>query len=273
MVGGASLRRHLLGVRVFVCATLASVALGGAGCAPEVTGPAQTALSANFEPTLVIPTVPPEAIHDYADALVTTDGEALVQFVERRVGQDNVDAENREFLRTPGATGTTTLKRIRFANAEKIAFVLRRGPEARALVVDRTEGDNLVVPIPWVALVLNVTGTNPDDLKTWQEEIARRVATAGRATGIVLFPNGNAMAVIVGVESVPGDDADTQLVALARFMKAGSYSPDTWGPKLNGGNDSVVSTRKMNGHAGVSARDILRTGGSPATPPTPGSTL
>ena len=112
---------------------------------------------------------------------------------------------------------------------------------------------------------MNVEGLNPDELKTWYRELGRRLATAGRATSIVLFPNENAMAVIVAVVSAPGNDADVQLVAMTRFMRAGSYAADAWGPKLNGA--SRVTIKKMNGHAGVSVRDFLRAGGGSAPAP------
>jgi hypothetical protein len=234
---------------------------------PQHTSP----LSPNFEPVLVDPTVPPEEIHDDADTFVTADGEAMVKFVAGRVGQENLGEQNRTLLRTRGPRGSTALSRLWFTKVKKTAFVLRSEREARALVVDRAPNDNLVPPLPWMSLVLYVEGPSPTELGDWYRELARRVATAGRATGIVLFANGNAMAVGLEVQPVPGDDADIQIVARTRFMRAGSFTPDAWGPQIGGAGK--VGTNKMNGHAGVSVRDILAGGRTAPTPPAGAPTL
>jgi hypothetical protein len=256
-------------------AAFALLALWAAACDPQAAAPPQaptqaslqdpSSLSAGFEPALVDPTVPAEDIHDDADILVTTDPEALIQFVDRGVGQDRVDEENRSLLRAPVPDGREVFTRFWFTSSPSVAFVLRTARDARALIMRRTERYTPVPWISWIADVLNVAGPNPDELKPWYQEIGRRLATADRATAIVLFPNGNAMAVIVGVVSAPGNDADVQLVALTRFMRAGSYAAGAWGPALSGATH--VTTRKMNGHAGVSVRDFLRAGGPSAPPP------
>ncbi len=251
------------------------MALCAAGCDPQGTAPPQTpsqvslpdpaSLSANFEPALVDPAVPAEDIHDDADVFVTTDVDALINFVEQ--GQESVDEGNRSLLRAPVPNGIEAFTKFWFEKTRRVAFILRNARDARALVITRTGTDNLVPWISWISTVLQVEGSNPDELKTWYRELGRRLATAGRATAIVLFPNGNAMPVIVGVVSAPGNEADVQLVALTRFMPAGSYAADAWGPKLNGATH--VTTRKMAGHAGVSVRDFLRAGGGSAPAPAP----
>ena len=107
--------------------------------------PDPASLSADFEPALVDPAVPPEAIHDDADMLVTTDGDALLNFVER--DQDSVDDGNRSLLRTPVRSGTEAFTKFWFAKTRRVAFILRNARDARALVITRTETDNLV---PWI---------------------------------------------------------------------------------------------------------------------------
>jgi hypothetical protein len=205
-------------------------------------------------------------VPDTVTFYVTTDGDALVGYIEQQVGRENLRDADRTMLRTRVPSGRTALSKLWFAHANKVVFVLRSPNEARAVVLPRSEAGHLVPPVSWMSLVLNVAGPPSDELGRWYREMARRIATAGRATGIVQFPNGNAMAVIVGVQPVPGDDADAQLVSVTRFMRAGSFAADAWGPAVSGAKD--VTTKKMNGHDGVSIRDLLRSGGTSAPPPT-----
>ena len=206
---------------------------------------------------------------DAPASYVTRDNDGLVAFIERQVGPENLYAANRAMLLTPMRKGQATLTKISFARGNKVAFVLRRPNESRAVVVSRSEAGHLVAPVSWMSLVVDVRGPSSDDLGTWYREMARRVATAGHATGIVQFANGNAVAVMVAVLRVPGDDADAQLAAVTRFMRAGSFSAEAWGPAVGGA--ARVSTKKMNGHDGVSICDVLRSGGvsSPASSAVP----
>jgi hypothetical protein len=48
-------------------------------------------------------------------------------------------------------------------------------------------------------------------------------------------------------------------------MPAGSFAVDAWGPAINGA--SKITTNKMNGHAGISIRDVLQNALTPAPPP------
>jgi hypothetical protein len=92
------------------------------------------------------------------------------------------------------------------------------------------------------------------------------VGTAGHATGIVVFNNGDAEAVSLTLQPVPRVSNDVQLVATTRFLYAGSYTADEWGPRLGG--SAGVSERKMNDHDGISLQDLLKSARATRTPGT-----
>jgi hypothetical protein len=243
-------------------AALAALIVCGAGCAGEATVTTRAPTSAfntsplavDFDPILVDPVVPAEDVHDAADAFVAASGEELLRYVRELTGPEGASDASR--LLGPVPKGSAALSRLWFSRTKKVAFVLRTVGQAKAFVVNRGEGDALVPPIAWMSAALTVEGVRPNEVNAWYREMARRVATNGRATGIALAPNSNAIAIIVAVQPVPGDDADVQLVARTRFMHAGTFSAGMWGPALRGVTN--VGTRKLNGHAGVSVRDILR---------------
>lgn len=254
-----------VGVCSVVACAQANTAAPHSGTSPSTpSAPQPTPLSANFEPVLVRPTIAAEDVPDAPASYDAVDGDALVGFLDQQIGAKTLHDADRTMLRTPLPSGRAALSKLWFARVNRVVFVLRQHNKARAVLVPRSEDGNLVPPISWLSLVLNVTGPSSDELKAWYREMGRRIGTAGRATGIVQFTNGNAMAVIVAIEAVPGDDADAQLVAMARFMRAGSFVVDAWGPAVGGATD--VGTNKMNGHDGISIRDVLRSGGTPASP-------
>jgi hypothetical protein len=69
------------------------------------------------------------------------------------------------------------------------------------------------------------------------------------------------------MQATLGDDSDVQLVARARRLEAGEAARD-WGPKISA---AKVTTRKMNGHDGISIKDVLfRLGQRQPAPPSLG---
>jgi len=222
---------------------------------------------AQFDPVLVTPTIPLASIRDETEALVTRDSDELVRFVEKGAGQGVLNDEQRSILRPLRQRREASFSRILFRESKRVLFVMRTAEDGRALFLDTTDDDVLVPTVTLISRVLGVQGGNESERRVWYRELARRVGTARRATGIVVFPNGNAIAVLVGEESVPGNAGDVQIVAVTHFFKAGTYKPDAWGPELHAGGG--VRTDKANGHDGVSILDTLKAGrGVPSPPPT-----
>ncbi len=93
------------------------------------------------------------------------------------------------------------------------------------------------------------------DASAWYRAISRRVGTSGRATGIVPFENGNAIAVLIE-EQKSAQDNDVVLIATTRFMKASTFDPNAWGPSLRGAEN--VNTHKVCPHEGISAFDVVK---------------
>ncbi|MGH7330073.1 MAG: hypothetical protein ACREJX_17140, partial [Polyangiaceae bacterium] len=87
----------------------------------------------------------------------------------------------------------------------------------------------------------------------WYIAMSQRVATAGKASGIALFPNGNAMGIEIELDH-PESGFDTVAPRL-KFLRAGEYNADEWGLRIAG---EAVSIGKMNGHDGISIEDLLR---------------
>jgi hypothetical protein len=208
-----------------------------------------------FDPALVQPTVAAEDVRDGPDTFSSADSNELIGFLEQQLGADNVPDATRDMLREPVPSGRTAFTRIVPSKATRVAFVFRKTSETHALVISRTEAGNPIPPLSWVARVLSPAGAAQDDVSGWYRELSRRVATAGRATGLVQYDNGNALAVELTLEPVPDDPADIQLVARTHFLRAGSFSADAWGPVLKGA--TKTGTTKMNGHDGISVRDVL----------------
>ncbi|HEY2516079.1 MAG TPA: hypothetical protein VGI39_34645 [Polyangiaceae bacterium] len=245
-------------------------ALFATACEPATPprAPIETAgpLRQDFDPISISPSIGLDEIHDDDPTIQTSNDDELLHFVERRLESDVVrggrlSAHNRELLLTPPEPGRTVFTRFWHGRGHNVVFSLRTPRDVRAIVVPRTISDRLVPSVAWMSLVFDVEGPSAADKAAWYREIARRVASGGRATGLVRFSNGNAIAVIVALEPTPADDSDVQLVALSRPLQAGTYAGQDWGPQIVG---EGLSVKKMNGHEGVSIKDILRQMGRPA---------
>jgi hypothetical protein len=219
-----------------------------------------------FEPILVTPSVGADGIRDDEDAIRTSSDALLLQFAERRVERERrsrLSEENRAMLLKPPPPGMSLFVRLWQSTGHIVIFSLRTPTEVRAAAVSRTDDDRLVPSIAWMSLALDVTGPSQEEKAAWYREIARRVATEGKATAIVFHPDGSATALVVAMQATLGDDSDVQLVARARRLEAAEAARD-WGPKLSA---AKVTTRKMNGHDGISIKDVLWRLGQPALPP------
>jgi len=238
---------------------IAVVGCGGGAAPPQ--GP----LTKSFDPIIVEPAVPAEAISDDADVMVATTDDVIIKFTSERAGSRPARGTRDALEHHPAEHGRYWFSKTTTAGDDKAVFVLRRESDTRAIIVQQRD-ELLVPPVSWIALALRVSNVAPDDVKAWQRELGRRVATKGRATGIVLFPNGNAQAVILAEEPVEDAVNDIRLAAKIRFMKAGTFAPDAWGPKLVATDTTKVSTTNMNGHDGISLHEMLVKVPGPAAP-------
>ena len=83
--------------------------------------------------------------------------------------------------------------------------------------------------------------------------MARRIATTGHATVLGPYTNGNASSVVLELRTI--EPNDTELVAQTKFMRAGEYAPESFGPIVDGALDSI-KTNRLNEHRGVSVFDL-----------------
>ncbi len=229
-------------------------------------GPPLAPVAKDFEPAPVTPTIAADAIPEEAEVFVSTSDDAVIRWVEEHAGAALARGSREALAHHPGEPGRYWLSRVGRGGDTKVVFVLRRVSDTRA-VIFATSDDLLVPSVSWVGLALNVRSANGDELKAWQREMARRIATKRRATGIVVFPNGNAQAVILDEQPDERAAGDIQLVARRRFMKAGTFDPNVWGPRIAVDNEARVVTSKAGTHDGISVSDMMKRAPAPAAPP------
>ena len=247
-----------------VCSLL--VALFATGCAaqPPPAAPIGTVgpTAQLFGPVLVKPAVDAEDVYDDDATIETSNDDELLQFVGRRLERERgrLTEESRTTLLHPAEPGRSYFVRLWLERGHSVVFALRTLHEVRAIVVPRTNDDRLIPSVAWMSLVLPVEGPGKEEKAAWYREILRRVATKGSATAIVLDPSGGATAVIAAIQPILGDDKDVQLVARVRRLESG-YAAQDWGPKIGA---TKVAIGKMNGHEGVSIKDVLARLGQPS---------
>jgi hypothetical protein len=134
-----------------------------------------------------------------------------------------------------------------------VESIVTTGAGAAACVVDRSAAGHVVPPVEWLAAVVEAVGADRVATAAWYRELAARLATGGRASGIVLFTNGNGEEVVLDMRVTRG--ADVELIARTTFFKAGRVSVDGWGPKLEGATE--VKTTRMESHDGITIQDLL----------------
>lgn len=225
------------------------VAFGIAGCggAPAKAPPPPSAAPSGVREAA------PEEVPDEVATVVTTSGDELVTFLERATSPEPLPVGAREGLRGVGpAAGRVAETQI--AMKRWRCFARRTARDARAAALRVSNEGFLVVPLTWIEAVLQLHGVKAEDARPWYAAMSRRLATTGRARGLARYGNGNASAIDLELRAVGKTDAE--LVAVARFMKAGEYDPRAY-PSIIDGVDGVT-TKTMNDHDGVSVLDLLR---------------
>src|ERR1019366_8190897 len=96
---------------------------------------------------------------------------------------------------------------------------------------------------------------------------SERLGTSGRASGIALFDNGNAMGLVLA--ELSSSDGDVAIFAQTKFFKAGAFDENAWGPSVHAGSTGV-STKDASGHAGLNAHDFLKKALEAPAPAMPG---
>lgn len=218
--------------------------------APLAAAAPAPASAKGLQPVLVEPAIPAEAVATEIATTVTTSQDELISFVERTIGEGTLPPVATTSLAERGAWTT----RLSLHEGTWTCLARRTQADERAAVMRSSKNGFLVVPIAWMAKVVSITGAKDDDARAWYQAMSQRIATAGRATGLARFANGNAEAILL--ELRPLDDTDIALVVKTQFMKAGEFTADAWGPVITGAER--VRTSRMNGHSGVSIVDLLR---------------
>jgi hypothetical protein len=232
--------------------TVASVLwMGIAGCGATVHK-AQTIESRHVDPGADEPVTHDDAPVELTTA-VTTSGDELVASIERVTSPERLTPESRtSLLGPPPSDAGTTETRVRMGSWT--CFARRTSKDERAMVFRTSKHGFLVVPIAWLAEVVQLPGVKQDDARAWYSEMSGQLATSGRARGLVRFDNGNAVTVSLELHDL--DRADDELIAETHFVKAGEYDPKTWGAVTGGAE--TVKTKAMNKHRGISVFDLLR---------------
>ena len=239
-----------------------------ANTTPASPEPTIGSTPAPFEPVLGEPVVDGAAVDADIDSITTTSSDELVQFVEHHIPAERARSDS-AVLREPIAPTRASFTVIKFVPEKKVAFIRRKTGESNAFFVTKSARGYVIPPIAWLRMVVDLRAVPPADSDAWYRALSQRIASSGRASGIALFANGNAMAVVIDLRTA-GENGDLQLAAQTKFFKAGQFSADGWGPKISGADG--VTSRKMNGHEGISAEDILRKMHAPGAPTGTGST-
>jgi hypothetical protein len=184
--------------------------------------------------------------------VVTTNGAELIASIERATSPERLSDAARESFLGPMSDSRLTETRVRMGSFT--CFARRTPKDLRAALLRNSKQGFVVAPIAWLAEVVQLPGVKPDDLRAWYAELSRQLATAGRASGLARFDNGNATAVALELRDL--DRTDVEIVAESRFMRAGAYDPQAWGAVIGGAQN--VKTKAMNEHRGVSVFDLLR---------------
>ena len=128
-------------------------------------------------------------------------------------------------------------------------------------VVLRGGEEDQIVPVEWLCRVVAVGFADATATRNWYVAMSQRLATTGKGERHRR----------AGDRRRHGDRGRSELsrrgeelVARLKFLRAGEYKADEWGPRIDGA--VTVSVGTMNGHDGISIQDILR---QQLTPPHP----
>ena len=210
------------------------------------------------EPALVVPTVPPTAVTEDLDEFGATDGDAFVRMVSAHIGTE-LPKEVSEEIRKPGPTETDRVRddtvKLNGVSPAKIVYVKRHANDYRGATITFSDAGFAIPPTAWIQAVIEPLGADPAALTSWYRDMAQRLATAGRASGLILSPNGDALAVVLSVTEVPTEQ-DLVLSAHTQLFRAGSFDGNAWGPSVAAPGPTLGVEER--GHGGVTVGDMLR---------------
>ncbi|MEO7112697.1 MAG: hypothetical protein ABI183_19785 [Polyangiaceae bacterium] len=218
-------------------------------------------ISGGLVPELVSPTVQASDVAERLDIFDTPDGGFMIVQIDRRIAPARVHDGFLEALKQPLPHDTSSFNAAPFDDVSKGAYVLRSGGKNVALVV-RKNKTFVIPPVEWMRAVLWFKDLDAATTRPFYVQMSMRLGTAGHASGIALFPNGNALGIVM--EEQPSADGDVAVVVHTQFFKAGAFDANAWGPTLSTAHD--VTNENGNGHNGLNARDLLRRFTSPNAP-------
>lgn len=217
--------------------------------------------SKDLVPAIVSPTVQESDVADNLDIFSSPDSATIISEIDRRIAPAKVHDGFMDALTKTMTSGYSSFSAAPFDDVSKGAFVLRSNGKNAALVVGKK--DKLIItPVEWMHAVIWFKDVDATVSRPFYVQMSTRLATAGHASGIALFANGNALGIVMDEQR--GDDADIAIIAQTQFMKAGSFDAKAWGPSIK--VSQGVSNKDGIGHKGLNTRDFLKKVVSSSTP-------
>jgi hypothetical protein len=207
------------------------------------------------KPLAIPPGVEESAVRVGLDIFTAGDGAPFIAAIDKHIAPERLEdspvtADDYKAPTPPGAFG---FRRVPVGTPPtRLLFSLRYEKRGAAIVVSMSPDNRVIVPVEWLRAVISFKGVDDKDSRAWYVGVSRRLAVAGRSSGIVIFDNGTAAGVLVEAQ---GEGDDLTVMAHTEFFPAGGFDAPAWGPVLK--NVKGVATKNGDGHAGIDARDLL----------------
>jgi hypothetical protein len=209
-------------------------------------------------PILVQPTVSAASVPDAFEFFFASDPASFVAMANERLSPAHLEAGTMAPFTPPVEPGYRVLVRAHPKTTAKVFFGLKIRRGFVGVVMPRSSEDHVIAPVAWLHDIVTIGLADETAAHNWYVAMSQRLATAGKASGVAVFSNGNAMGINIDLVHDAGDD---ELVARLKFMRAGEYKVEEWGPRIDG---ESVANSKMNGHDGITMEDLLRQELTPA---------
>ncbi len=228
--------------RVLVRILLAGSLIACGGAPPPAT------------PISVQPTVTADRVPETFDYFFGTDPESFIAAANERLSPTKLPAPAHAAIHTQAERGYRMLLRFQGWSVGRDLFAEKIRGGLVGVIVPRSSEGHLIVPVEWMRRVISIGFADPLAMHDWYVAMIERVATVGKASGIAVLHNGDAMGIEIDLTRVQ-QTSDCELVVHRKALHAGEYRVEEWGPRIDG---EAVSLGTMNGHDGISMEDLLR---------------
>ena len=200
------------------------------------------------------PGVQASAVRDDLDIFANTNADAFLDDARKRLDPERMGTQAHHDLMQTMAPGELSFTRVRTLHQTRLFFAAHSVQGYSGIVLDRSPDNHPVAPVDWIRAAVSFEGASPTAIRAWCVAMSERLAGDADASGIAVFSNGNAMGIDLDIRG-DDDNGDYVLMVRTKFFKAGEYDAKAWGPRIDGA--TTASVRKMNGHEGVSIRDLI----------------